>query len=347
MIHARDPSHEIRRWRLVRAVVRARSTRRKLDRLFSQRPEILGASYVNGAKHGYFRRWNKNGQLIEENWFWCDALHGVWRKWDENGVEQLVGEFHFGFQDRDLLHSENRRFHSTLKPYLEIEPQKFEQYLPELLRDWQAKTVLLRKDERECDDLTPRGSYWNHVNVMRADEVWPAFNGKPLFPILQIYCAEIDVPDHPLANFAFVTLFSISDDIPQSFGHDIVLRTYRHDEELVVANCPIDPLEPPRRILVSEPYICYPDRNDWPPGLGVYGTLHLLPQALTEHEARFDTRWGGWPGWLQWGKISHHGDFAFQVDRLDIEKWRIGDSAICYFFYHPKTGDFSWQYESM
>jgi hypothetical protein len=53
---------------------------------------------------------------------------------------------------------------------------------------------------------------------------------------------------------------------------------------------------------------------------------------------------GGWPGWLQNGRLSGFGKFAFQVDSLDVESWDCGDCTIHYFFLNDAK-DFSWYQE--
>ena len=52
--------------------------------------------HVDDRKEGYFKRWDKDGCLVEEMWYHLNELHGAWRKWDEKGVEELVGEYILG-----------------------------------------------------------------------------------------------------------------------------------------------------------------------------------------------------------------------------------------------------------
>lgn len=90
--------------------------------------------------------------------------------------------------------------------------------------------------------------------------------------------------------------------------------------------------------------ISYPDENDLPPGLKVFLEDSGDPeQVLTQEDSeKPNSRLGGWPGWLQSGRLSSFGKFAFQVDSLDVEDWDCGDCTIHYFFLNGSEGAFSW-----
>jgi hypothetical protein len=174
------------------------------------------------------------------------------------------------------------------------------------------------------------------------NEKWPRHGGRPLFPILQINCADVTLTDNPLARFSFVTLFAAAGDVLGGLGEDIVVRAYGRDERIVRAKPPCDPLDRPGKLSLAEHMVSYPDENDLPPGLKVFLEESGDNEQVLGQEEKLTSRLGGWPGWLQSGRISEFGKFAFQVDSLDVENWDCGDCTIHYFFLNGTAGGFSW-----
>ena len=126
-----------------------------------------------------------------------------------------------------------------------------------------------------------------------------------------------------------------------------MIRAYGRDEELVQVESPCDPLDAPSRLSFADELISYPDENDLPPGLKVFLEDSGDPeQVLTQEESeKLNSRLGGWPGWVQSGRLSSYGKFAFQVDSLDVEGWECGDCTIHYFFMNGNGNGisrFSW-----
>ena len=202
----------------------------------------------------------------------------------------------------------------------------------------------MKKAKLRKRDLTQPGSFWNHVNVMGVDEVWPKNQGEPLLPILQINCADVPLADNPLSDFSLVTLFAAAGDVLGALGEDIVVRAYGRDEPLVPIEPPCDSLSTPSRLSLSGDLISYPDENDLPPGLKMFLEDSGDPeQVLTQEDSeKLNSRLGGWPGWLQSGRLSEFSKFAFQVDSLDVDNWDCGDCTIHYFFLNGPKGAFSW-----
>ena len=81
--------------------------------------------YAQGRQEGYQRTWDKKGRLIEEMWFYLDVLHGRWKKWDKKGVEQIVGDFYFGYSRQAFEETVNPDFNALLKPHYGLEPADF------------------------------------------------------------------------------------------------------------------------------------------------------------------------------------------------------------------------------
>lgn len=295
-------------------------------------------------KEGYFRRWDKAGRLIEEQWYHLDELHGWWRRWDEEDREEVVGDFYFGYPRQGFDRTLNVDFNTLIKPHYGLEPADFAGLIDNLLPTIRRRTVRMKKVTQRSLDLRRRGSFWNHVNLLGVGEEWPCFRGDPLFPILQINCADVTLRNNPLAEFSFVTLFAGAGGVLGNLGEDIVVRAYGRHEELVEIEPPCDPLEAPSKLLLADEMISYPDENDLPPGLKVFLEDSGDPeQVLTQEDSeKLNSRLGGWPGWLQSGRLSGFGRFAFQVDSLDVENWDCGDCTIHYFFQNGSEGAFSW-----
>lgn len=141
-----------------------------------------------------------------------------------------------------------------------------------------------------------------------------------------------------------MTLFAAAGGVLGNLGEDIVVRAYGRQEELVEIEPPCDPLEAPSTLLLADDLISYPDENDLPSGLKVFLEDSSDPeQVLTQEDSeKLNSRLGGWPGWLQSGRLSGFGKFAFQVDSLDVENWDCGDCTIHYFFRDDTPTGFAW-----
>jgi hypothetical protein len=301
--------------------------------------------HARDRKEGYFRRWDNAGRLIEEQWYHLDELHGRWRQWDEAGREKVVGDFYFGYLRQDFDRTLNVDFNTFLKPHYGLEPTEVVGRLDTLIGAMKRKTLRMKKHTQKSLDFAQRGSYWNHVNLLGVGEEWPCFRGDPLFPILQINCADVTLKDNPLAEFSFVTLFAAAGGILGGLGEDIVVRAYGRDEALVQVEPPCDPLEAPSSLSLAEVLLSFPDENDLPPGLKVFLEESGDSEQVLGQEEKLNSRLGGWPGWVQSGRLSGFGKFAFQVDSLDVENWDCGDCTIHYFFLNGTPGGFSWVQE--
>jgi len=300
--------------------------------------------HARGRKEGYFRSWDNAGRLIEEQWYHLDELHGRWRRWDEAGREEVVGDFYFGYPRKGFNRTLYVDFNMLIKPHYGLEQADFAGRIDNLLPTIRRPTARMKKVTPRSLDLRRRGSFWNHVNHLGDGEGWPCVSDDQLFPILQINCADVTLKNNPLAEFSFVSLFAAAGGVLSNPGEDIVIRAYGRHEELVEIEPPCDPLESPSKLLLADEFISYPDENDLPPGLKVFLEESGDPeQVLTQEDSeKLNSRLGGWPGWLQSGRLSGFGKFAFQVDSLDVEGWDCGDCTIHYFFLNGSEGAFSW-----
>ena len=297
------------------------------------------------CKEGYFRRWDATGRLIEEQWYHLNELHGLWRRWDEAGREEVIGDFQFGYPRPVFDETVNPDFNQLIKPHYGREPAEFSGEINDLLARMRRKSLQLKKMAMQGSKLTERGSFWSHVNILAVGEEWPCFRDEPLIPILQLNCAEIALPDNPLAEFSFITLFAIAGDVIGNLGEDIVIRTYRRDDELITIDPPCVPLESPKCLSFVESETLFPDENDLPPGLRLFLKDSTNSELVIGRDDKLNSRLGGWPGWLQSGRLSGFGRFAFQIDSLDVENWECGDCTIHYFFLSESECGFTWVQE--
>lgn len=300
--------------------------------------------YENDRQEGYQRHWNETGDLVEERLYHLGELHGPWRKWDENRREELVGQFYLGYPLTDFEVTCNPEFNSSIKPSFGLEPSEVAGQIDQLLSKMARPTLRMQKETLEIGfEPSQMGSYWSHVNRLGENEQWPAFDGQPLFPILQLNCDEITIADSPLKQFSLVTLFAV-DDIAQKFGEDIVLRAYRSSEKLVPVIPPRQPLDEPSRLTFVECDSIYPDKNDLPPGVIAY-LSDQDQESIFQHDEKLLSRIGGWPGWLQNSRMAWLDSFVMQVDSLDVEYWNCGDCTVHYFFLDPAGEEFTWGQE--
>jgi hypothetical protein len=288
--------------------------------------------HINGRKEGYYREWDTEGRLREEQFYHLNELHGPWRRWDERGCEKLIGEFSFG---REKRHGRvTSGLWARLFPYWEWEPEQFRGHTAEI------EQALARPTCRFCPDETRPfadvfgASYFGYVNVLGVDEEWPEIEGVPFSPILQLDCTQLPFRSDELADVRLVTIFARPDEVSSDFGTDFVLRSYTSADQLVppLGMCGQSPGRP-RFITFLPPEQSYPDPNDLPPGLKVHLEDEEPESPLwTGADWSLRSRVGGWPGWVQFSRVEGMGNFAFQLDSIDVDGWSCGDCTVHYFF---------------
>lgn len=297
--------------------------------------------HAHGRKEGYLKEWDASGRLVEEKWFHLDELHRRWRRWDEAGAEEVVGDFILGYTRQAFEATVNPDFNALIKPHYGTEPEDFTERAGDLLPALRRSSIRMKKLGAPALDRSHHGSFWSYVNVLGTGEEWPRHRGRPLRPILQINCGDVTLSDNPLAGLSFVTLFAAAGGVLSELGEDIVVRAYRPGDEIMLVEPPCEPLETPRALSQADLMISYPDENDLPPGLRVFLERSGDAEHVLSQGEKLNSRLGGWPGWLQGGRLSGFGRFAFQVDSLDVEGWDCGDCTIHYFF-REDAGGFSW-----
>ena len=305
----------------------------------SKRREIF---YQNGRREGAERTWSEDGALQEEQYFHNDVQHGPWFRRDEHGVMQTLNVFRHGVSEGCWNGDGTSHFARFIMPNLEID---------QVMHEEQAKTMIARMALPACrvqrgskirSDEAMRDSYFGHISILGAQEAWPEFEGRHLSPVLQINCDEIPIEEHPLKDYAYVTLFALPDEPCYRFNQDYVLRVYGPEDELRSVERPeVQLVTKPGKMNFSEIFTKYPNQNDLPAPLKVFLEDRKLEDLYPDDDNGFQTVIGGWPDWMQFSEIWAYPEFLFQVDGLDFDDWFWGDCFMLYFFRDSKTGALS------
>ncbi len=184
---------------------------------------------------------------------------------------------------------------------------------------------------RKPANIDPFSSMFGMVRLSKRDEVWPALNGVPLTPLLQINLMQAPVVPVALRDLSLITLFiseqhsnvptQIIDSSNPADGATWALRSYATLEGLTIPKPPViktqlRPLLGEWPIPVSEPR---PDYENTKP-VGVITTVidgvehYSLPKTRSPR-----TKVGGWPEatrvmpWWVNGELVDTWDFVMQI----------------------------------
>ncbi len=302
--------------------------------------------YQNGRQEGADRTWSKEGLLQEEQYFHNGVQHGPWRRRDEQGVMQTLNSLRHGVPEGCWESRRASHFNRFIRPVLDIDQVMDEAQAKTLLERLILPACRLRRGAEVDPNERDRASYFGLVNILGAEESWPAFEGRALSPILQIDCDDIPIEGHPLKDYAYVTLFALPDEPCYRFNQDYVLRVYGRDDAVRSVERPEVPLvTKPGKMAFDEIFSDYPDRNDFPAPLRAFLEDRKLDEVYLDNDSNFHTVVGGWPDWLQFSELWHHPEFLFQVDSLDFDDWFWGDIFMLYFFRDPESGELSGETE--
>lgn len=195
---------------------------------------------------------------------------------------------------------------------------------------------------RPPDD--PRASWFGQA-VGLPDEGLPEWEGRPLFPLLQINVGELPSVPPELAGTALLVVFLDIEEIPfdEPHGQGWCIREYGSLDGL-------QPLPPypetnrprtfPVRWSVGEP-----EGPDWE---DAWDLVDLAPvadfdEATDEFHDRFDnsprTKVGGYPHGIQHG-VGLEG-YVFQVGSEEKALWNLVDNGVAHFF---KSAEGEWRW---
>lgn len=183
------------------------------------------------------------------------------------------------------------------------------------------------------------------AGVRHADEGLPMWNGKPMFPLLQIRVDELPVVPEPLKDTALLVLFHNPDQHPfnRPHGDGWLIREYGALDGLVPLPKVTAPAAPR-----PMPVVWTKVGDDAPGWEDAWDILDLGPvNRDAEATSRFfkdfnrydGTKVGGYPADVQHGVGLDN--FVFQVGSEEKARWRWADSGIGYFF-KDRDGQWSW-----
>lgn len=193
----------------------------------------------------------------------------------------------------------------------------------------------------------PLSSWFGGCAIARPDESVPEFDGKPMFPLLQVNCSELPyVPAKLVGTALFVVWLNhtvIPFDLPH--GQGWLIREYASLDGLEpVVNAPkpgfIKPF--PVRWLLSET-----EGPAWEEASGLVDldSVNFSEEASEEYFSRYSnhprTKVGGYPTEIQHG-LDGDAAFVFQIGSEEKSNWMWADNGIGYFL---KTDSGEWQFQ--
>lgn len=186
---------------------------------------------------------------------------------------------------------------------------------------------------------------WFGAGVCREGEGLPVWDGKAMFPLLQIRINELPFVPDPLRGVELLVLFHNSEAHPfdKPHGEGWLIREYSSVEGLV----PL-PLAPAPAALRPFPIEWHEVADDAPGWEDAWDLVDL--SAVNEDEEASDsffedfsryngTKVGGFPADIQHGVGLD--DFVFQVGSEEKPAWMWADNGIGYFFKSREKG-WSW-----
>lgn len=207
---------------------------------------------------------------------------------------------------------------------------------------------------RPPDD--PLVSWFGGHFVGAEGETWPEHQGRPMWPLLQVFTRELPYCPPLLADVAAFTVFVVADDLPLPHsrnGEGWLLRHYKSEKGLSLLRQPelhtrIRPF-PIRWVLLEA------DGLEWDDALNAVDfdefndlderdeTLDPVDLFYDRYSSQSGTKVGGWPAHIQSGKLPHQ-EFVFQIGTERKSHWSWGDNGIGY-FYCGSVGDWimDWQ----
>jgi hypothetical protein len=187
----------------------------------------------------------------------------------------------------------------------------------------------------------PLGSWFGGHGMMLPSEGIPVSGDKPMFPLLQVNCAELPYRPPALVNTALL-VFWINPvnyavvDCPN--GEGWLLREYASLEGLV----PVTDVPKPKG-LKTLPITWTRTDTEAPSWDDVEALLPpntipadlqdapMIEQLIEQYELQNDTatKFGGYPALIQ-GSLTHGDTFVFQIGSEDAAQWNWGDGGILY-----------------
>ncbi|HEX6750556.1 MAG TPA: DUF1963 domain-containing protein [Longimicrobium sp.] len=190
----------------------------------------------------------------------------------------------------------------------------------------------------------PHTSWIGHACAPRGEGL-PEWNGRPLYPVLQINTSELPSVPRALEGTAVLALFMDLDDLPfdRPHGDGWVIREYASEDGLQPVLAPAGAAGPrafPIRWAAGDP-----EGPSWDDAFDLVDLDSIGADDAVADE--FHDRFGNWPGTKVGGypsAIQHEvglADYVFQVGSEEKAQWDWVDSGIAYFF---KSADGEWRW---
>ncbi len=187
-------------------------------------------------------------------------------------------------------------------------------------------------------------SWFGGPGVGLPGETLPIYNGKDMFPLLQVRIDELPFVTEAFVNTALFVLFMNREDLPFDQPHvdGWMIREYASlngleplalsSEADIVKSFPI------RWNLIEGDAPGWEDLSeivDWPQRDDDTNTFHEA------YKTYGGTKIGGFPSEIQHGAGVK--DFVFQIDSEPKANWQWGDGGIGYFHKTEDAGHLAWQ----
>lgn len=189
---------------------------------------------------------------------------------------------------------------------------------------------------------------WFGKGVALESEPLPEYNGKPMFPLLQINTSELPFIPQELSNTALLVLYLNRDEFPfdKSHGDGWLIREYASLGDL-------EPLPSDDLPLVVKPFpihwtLVEDDAPSWEDSGSVISGMEYINDDeeaseafYTEFKRYHQTKVGGYPDCIQHEALRANTEFVFQVGSEEKAQWMWAENGIGY-FYKDATGKWSW-----
>lgn len=321
-------------------------------------PEWFREMY-KGRKHGYSRRWNKAGLLIEEEYYWRNKLINTSRKWFDNGVLQEEREWEMNCLLNEKIFDKQGRLieEKTYGPrlgYQDIQDRvdlthdyktirKYEKFDPDL--DPRAESILeeFKKGTYLAGAIDPNtsieGSFIGDVRICKEGEEWPRGQSGYQAPIVQLRIQDLPEVPKILEDLSYLMIFLDPEGYaPGADEIEMCIRAYGPKDVLIPLQKPAGVLLNPRT-MTFESAVDYTD-GDLPEGLCEYLQDKYPNEDESPYECHNGTKVLGWPWWKQWSELPADSEFIMQIDEYGQPYWDWGDCPNLYIFRNITTGEF-------
>jgi uncharacterized protein YwqG len=201
----------------------------------------------------------------------------------------------------------------------------------------------------EAPNAGPLASWFGGHGVKLPSEEVPTCDGMPMFPLLQVNCAELPYVPPALEGVALFVVWINQSGMEIGFdemGDTWLIREYPTLDGLVpVTGVPLPKKMTTVPITWTRSDVEYPDWFDAEDLVDFSGhpftaldeqTSSMLIDRFTNHE---HTKIGGYPSNIQC-TMEHVDTFVFQIGSEDAAHWNWCDAGILYF---SKTTDGTWE----